>query len=191
MAFSANETDLKTVENNYRMLENNLRTKLNRIERTYSGYNEYRYELADIGHDPYVLASYLTTKYDAYTPGDVSDELTSQFNSQYVLTVTPVTETRYRREPRTGYNITYDYDEDGEIIGYVMEPYTYYVRVAWLVLGVALKLQGTESYLIGTVEGILAVLFYGALNNRMMAYVEEHIYGGKWNEYKGSDTKGE
>ena len=65
------------------------------------------------------------------------------------------------------------------------------VSVAWLVLGVSLKLQGTGIYLIGTVEGILAVLFYGALNNRMMAYVEDHIYGGKWNEYKGSETKDE
>ena len=65
------------------------------------------------------------------------------------------------------------------------------VSVAWLVPGVVLKLQGTESYPIGTVEGILAVLFYGALNNRMMAYVEDHIYGGKWNEYKGRDSKDE
>ena len=57
--------------------------------------------------------------------------------------------------------------------------------VAWLVLLVSLKLQGVEVYMIGTVGGLLAVLFYAVLNNRMMAYVEDHIYGGKWDEYKG------
>ncbi len=62
--------------------------------------------------------------------------------------------------------------------------------VAWIVLMVALKIQGVEIYLCGTIGGILAVLYYAVLNNRMMAYVEDHIYGGKWNEYKsGSENK--
>ena len=55
--------------------------------------------------------------------------------------------------------------------------------VAWIVFMVALKFQGVEIYLCGTIDGMLAVLYYAVLNNRMMAYVEEHIYGGKWNEY--------
>ena len=58
--------------------------------------------------------------------------------------------------------------------------------VAWIVLMVALKFQGVEIYLCGTIGGMLAVLYYAVLNNRMMAYVEEHIYGGKWNEYNGN-----
>ncbi len=48
--------------------------------------------------------------------------------------------------------------------------------VAWIILMVALKIQGVEIYLCGTVGGILAVLYY----------VKEHIYGGKWNEYNGN-----
>lgn len=52
--------------------------------------------------------------------------------------------------------------------------------IAWLILMVALKLQGVEIYLIGTVGGILAVLYYAVLNNRMMTYVEDHIFGGTW-----------
>ena len=36
--------------------------------------------------------------------------------------------------------------------------------------------------MIGTIGGILAILYYAVLNNRMMAYVEDHIYGGKWVE---------
>ena len=54
--------------------------------------------------------------------------------------------------------------------------------VIWVVLSVVLKFQGVEVYLLGAIGGILAVLFYAVLNNRMMAYVEEHIFGEKNNE---------
>ncbi len=57
--------------------------------------------------------------------------------------------------------------------------------VTWIVLLAALKIQGAETYLCGTIGGLLAVLYYVVLNNRMMAYVENLIYGGRWNEYKG------
>lgn len=59
--------------------------------------------------------------------------------------------------------------------------------ISWVVLLIALKLQGVDMYLIGTVGGLLAVLHYAVVNNRMMAYVEDRIYGGKWNEYKSKD----
>ena len=54
--------------------------------------------------------------------------------------------------------------------------------ISWIVLLLALKLQGVEPYLIGTVGGLLALLYYAVLNNRMMAYVEEHAYDGKWDK---------
>lgn len=53
--------------------------------------------------------------------------------------------------------------------------------VVWIALLVALKLQGCEAYMLGTVGGMMAILYYAVLNNRMMAYVEDNIYGGKWN----------
>lgn len=55
---------------------------------------------------------------------------------------------------------------------------------AWIVLLVSLRIQGAEVYLCGTVGGILAIFDYAVLNNRMMAYVEKHIYGGKWDDYR-------
>lgn len=48
--------------------------------------------------------------------------------------------------------------------------------IAWGVLIVALKLQIVETYLIGTIGGLLASLFYIVLYNRMMIYVEKHVY---------------
>ena len=51
--------------------------------------------------------------------------------------------------------------------------------IAWVVLMIALRLQGVEISLCGTIGGMLAVLYYVVLNNRMMAYVEGHLYGGE------------
>ncbi|MBQ9887566.1 MAG: helix-turn-helix transcriptional regulator [Lachnospiraceae bacterium] len=59
--------------------------------------------------------------------------------------------------------------------------------IAWLVLLIALKLQGIETYILGSIGGLLAVLYYAVLNNRMQAYVENNIYSGKWNEYKSKN----
>lgn len=50
---------------------------------------------------------------------------------------------------------------------------------AWLVLMISLILRGVETYLIGTIGALLTVIYYAVLNNRMMAYVESHIYGGR------------
>ena len=41
-----------------------------------------------------------------------------------------------------------------------------------------LKFQGVEIYICGTIGGMLAVLYFLVLSNRMLAYVENHIFGG-------------
>lgn len=48
--------------------------------------------------------------------------------------------------------------------------------VAWVALMVALQMQNVEAPLCGTVGGMLAILYYAVLNNRMMAYVERQLY---------------
>ena len=48
--------------------------------------------------------------------------------------------------------------------------------VAWVALMVALRMQNVEAPLCGTVGGMLAILYYAVLNNRMMAYVEKRAY---------------
>ena len=48
--------------------------------------------------------------------------------------------------------------------------------VAWVALMVALRMQNVEAPLCGTVGGMLAILYYAVLNNRMMAYVERQLY---------------
>lgn len=48
--------------------------------------------------------------------------------------------------------------------------------LTWIVLLVALKFQNVEISLIGTIGGLLVVLFYVVINNRMMKYVEDNAY---------------
>ena len=48
--------------------------------------------------------------------------------------------------------------------------------ITWVVLILALKFQNVEIYLIGTISGMLAVLFYIVLYNQMMIYVENNAY---------------
>lgn len=48
--------------------------------------------------------------------------------------------------------------------------------LSWCVLIVALKFQNVEFYLIGTIAGMLAALFYIVLYNQMMVYVENNAY---------------
>ncbi len=50
--------------------------------------------------------------------------------------------------------------------------------VSWIVLIISLKLQGADAYLIGTIGGLLAVIFYVYLYNQMMRYVENRAYDG-------------
>ena len=51
-----------------------------------------------------------------------------------------------------------------------------FCAIAWLVLMVILRIRHVEPELCGTVGGMLAILYYAVLNNRMMAYVERQLY---------------
>lgn len=48
--------------------------------------------------------------------------------------------------------------------------------IVWIVIIIALKLHNVEGYLIGTISGILAILFYVVRYNQMMIYIENRAY---------------
>ena len=106
--------------------------ELDNYESLHPGYDEYRYDLDDIGHDPYVLTSILSALHGgAYTLDEVQGDLDRLFGLQYTLTQTIETETRYRTETRTGTRTVTD-PETGETTTeeyeYEVEvPYTYYI----------------------------------------------------------------
>ena len=117
-SYTSEDSDLVAVENGYAGMETALQSQIDNIESTYPGYDEYRYDLDDIFHNPHELASYLTALLQSYTPATAQAELQRIFDLQYTLTVTPTVEVRYRTETRT----------DSEGNSYTVQvPYNYYI----------------------------------------------------------------
>lgn len=102
-SYTAEDEDLKGVETDYTKLEDKLRKKIDRIETDHPGYDEYRYNLAEIGHNPYELASLLTVEFENYTRSQVQARLQSIFETQYELKLEEKVEIRTRKETRVGY----------------------------------------------------------------------------------------
>ena len=125
-SYTSEDSDLVAVENNYAAMENELQSEIDNIERTHPGYDEYRYDLDTIGHNPHELASYLTALLQSYTPESAQAETERIFGLQYTLTLTEEVEIRYREEERTD---TWT-DEDGnehEETYTVQVPYEYHI----------------------------------------------------------------
>ena len=118
-SYLSEDEDMLGAEAAYSDLEADLQHELDNYESLHPGYDEYRYDLDDIGHDPYVLTSILSALHGgAYTLDEVQGDLDRLFGLQYTLTQTIETETRYRTETRT----------DSEGNEYEVEvPYTYYI----------------------------------------------------------------
>ena len=126
-SYTAEDEDIIGANEDYTALENALRQEVADIERTHPGYDEYRYRVDELGHNPYELTSYLVAKLRTYTREDVQGELRALFEAQYKLTLTEEVETRYRTETRTGTSTSTD-PETGET---TTEEYEYEVEVAY------------------------------------------------------------
>lgn len=132
-SFTAEDADIRRVENNYVALESDLQTRIDNIESDHPGYDEYNYSLAEISHNPFELAALLTVLYENYTPSQVQTKIQEIFNQQYKLTSTEVVEIRTRTETRWHW-VTYYRDEDRtgyRIVNGRLESYTYTVSVPY------------------------------------------------------------
>lgn len=93
-SFTAEDEDILGTEEDYTGMEDDLREEIDNIESTHPGYDEYRYYLDEIGHNPYELAAYLTVKYEAYTREQVQAEIARLFEEQYELKLETIVERR-------------------------------------------------------------------------------------------------
>ena len=144
-SYVSSDSDIETVEANYTALETALREKLARIESDYPSYDEYRYSVDEIGHDPFELASYLTAKYDDYTSAEVQAELQFLLEQQYTLTITQTVEVRYRTETRT--DTWTDSEGNSHSDSYTVEvPYNYYI------LNVSLRNHSLEAVALANLD---------------------------------------
>ena len=116
--YPSDDQELVAVEANYAAKEAALQAEIDNIESSHPGYDEYRYDLDMIGHDPHELAAYLSAVLQGYTRASAQAELERIFAAQYQLTLTEEVEVRYRTETRT----------DSEGNEYDVEvPYNYYI----------------------------------------------------------------
>ena len=94
--YTAEDRDIRGAETDYKKLEKELDKKIKRTPADHPGYDEYRYHLDAIEHDPWQLTSFLTTLYDDYTRSEVQAKLKETFAKQYKLTTWVEVQTRYR-----------------------------------------------------------------------------------------------
>ncbi len=154
-SFVSEDHDLLQVEAQYASLEADLDRSIDRIESDYPGYDEYYYEIDEIGHNPYELLSYLTAKHVSFTLADVRNELATLFNRQYSLSIVETVEIRYRTEAQ----LVWVYDEETESGRWVWEdvdvPYEYKTLKTTLLnrgltcaMGSGMSAEQTEMYAI-------------------------------------------
>ena len=73
--YPSSDEVIYAVENHYKELEASLNQQINEMEKKHPGYEEYRYQIDEITHNPYHLISYLTAKYGEFTYEEVKEEL--------------------------------------------------------------------------------------------------------------------
>ena len=118
-SYTSEDSDLVAVENAYAAMENELQGKIDNVEKDYPGYDEYKYELDGIGHNPHELTSILTAKHQSYTLSKVQADLQKIFGKQYSLTLKEEVEVRYKTETHTDPDTGETTEEE--------VPYNYYI----------------------------------------------------------------
>lgn len=105
-SYTAGDADIDNAELLYREWETDLEMRIQKTETDHPGYDEYRYNIGNIGHNPFELMAYLSAKYQDFTLAAVQAELQRIFNEQYTLEFVTETEIRYRTvthtDPETG-----------------------------------------------------------------------------------------
>ena len=86
--YPSDDPELVAVEADYAAREAALQAEIDNIESSHPGYDEYRYDLDMIGHDPHELAAFLSAVLQGYTQSSAQGELERVFSAQYILTLT-------------------------------------------------------------------------------------------------------
>lgn len=118
-SYTSEDSDLVAVENAYAAMENELQGKIDSVKKDHPGYDEYKYELDGIGHNPHELASILTAKHQSYTLSKVQTDLQEIFGKQYSFTLKEEIQVRYKTETHTDPDTGETTEEE--------VPYNYYI----------------------------------------------------------------
>lgn len=118
--YLADDGSINSVEMVYSEWEVDLQAEIAGIKESHSGYDEYRFQVDDISHNPFELIAYFTAVHGEFTLTEVESELRAIFEEHYTLTFTPETEIRYRNEtsvdPATGETVTEEVPYEWKIL---------------------------------------------------------------------------
>ena len=168
-SYLAEDTDINQAELSYTEWETDLQMEINRVETDYPGYDEYRYNIAPIEHDPYVLMGYLTSVYQDFTYSEIEGVLRQLFEEQYSLSFTEETETRYRTETHTDPETGEQTEEE--------------VAYEWRILNVKLTSTPLENLVVSrmsTDQKEICEILLQTKGNRQ--YVQ-NVFGTNWLPY--------
>ena len=93
VSYMSTDEAIREADLYYTQLEAQLQERINQMETEEPGHEEYRYNIGPIEHDPFVLISYLSAKYEVFTFEEVKQELDELFALQYHLQLEAVNET--------------------------------------------------------------------------------------------------
>lgn len=113
-SYAAEDLTIDKAELNYTEWETDLQVEIQNAETTHSGYDEYRYQIADIGHDPFELMAFMTAVYQDFSDSEAQTVLRQIFDEQYSLSFDPEVEIRTRTVTKTDPDTGLDYEEEEE-----------------------------------------------------------------------------
>ena len=132
-AYMSVPAEIDAAELAFSRLEMELQKEVDSIETDYPGYDECHYSIDAIGHDPFVLISYLSAVHTEFTAAGVQGEIEILFDEMYDLALTPTQETRTRTVTKTGTRTVtdpvtglateeeYEYEEEEEYTVTILE----------------------------------------------------------------------
>ena len=167
--YLADDADINNAELIYTEWETDLQMQVGRVESDRPGYDEYRYNIGPIEHDPYVLMGYLTSAYQDFTSAQIESVLRELFNGQYFLSFTEETEIRYR----TGTSID---PETGE--GTEEE-----VPYEWRILNVTLTSTPLENLVVSRMDADQKEICEILLQTKGNRQYVKNVFGTNWLPY--------
>ena len=180
--YSAEDAEMLAAEERYCAMEAELQGRLDNYAAEH-GYDEYLFELDEIGHDPYVLLSMLHALCGGkWKAEEIGDTLQMLFDAQYTLTETVTAETRYRPEVRTGMQEVYDPFS----MSWYAVPYTYTENVPFSYTICSVKLENADLSHVPVLvlnEDQLSVyaMYMSSLGNRPDLFPDSAYVGSYYN----------
>ena len=180
-SYLSEPAEIDAADLQFTRLELDLQNEIDNIETDYPGYDEYSYNLGEIGHNPFTLIGYLSAVHTQFTASEVASEVQALFDEMYTLTLTPDTETRTRTvsDPDTGETSEETYEVS--ILRVVLT-----VRPLELVVAGKMDAEQTEAYAAYAETGGLLQQFASPLDLYWYNYISSY-YGYRKNPNTGNE----